>query len=147
MQQNELIGLLVHFPFCNLDIDAENVYLYLLLILKIHTYIFCFCRPYGSSIGKMGSSSEFNSNSLTRKGRFNISTENSIMAASIISANSNTPNTNSLTKKGRFRVKRVRSGSQDEGKPDSKEQSPTIISNVNVITTFFTNRPTTPNPK
>ena len=109
--------------------------------------MFSFCRPYGSSIGKMGSSAEFNSNSLTRKGRFNISTENSIMAASIISANSNTPNTNSLTKKGRFRVKRVRSGSQDEGKPDSKEQSPTIISNVNVITTFFTNRPTTPNPK
>merc|ERR1712223_2225748 len=29
---------------------------------------------------------------------------------------------------------------------DSKEQSP-VISNVNVITTFFMNRPTTPNPK
>ena len=133
--------------FWNLDIDVENYLITLFTFDFENTHIFSFCRPYGSSIGKMGSSAEFNSNSLTRKGRFNISTENSIMAASIISANSNTPNTNSLTKKGRFRVKRVRSGSQDEGKPDSKEQSPTIISNVNVITTFFTNRPTTPNPK
>ena len=99
-----------------------------------------FSSPYNSSIGY--GAGDFNTNSLTRKGRFNILTENNLT-----SANPNTPNTNSLTKKGRFRVKRVRSGSQDEGKPDSKEQSPTIISNVNVITTFFTNRPTTPNPK
>ncbi len=83
------------------------------------------------------------SNSLTRKGRFNVSSSTAEQVPS-------SSNTNSLTKKGRFRVKRVRSGSTDEGgqRPnDSKEQSP-VISNANAInTTFFTNRPVTSNPR
>ena len=56
-------------------------------------------------------------------------------------------NTNSLTKKGRFRVKRVRTGSADEGRPDSKEQSP-VIAGLNYANTgYFNYRPTITNPK
>ena len=87
-----------------------------------------FFSPY-ASIGY--GSGDSNSNSLTRKGRFNITTSYSTETGT-------TGNTNSLTKKGRFRVKRVRTGSIDEGggltlRHDSKEQSPSI----SIVATSF----------
>ena len=94
--------------FCNIDLFCE----------KIKSY--SNFSPY-ASIGYASSAGglESNSNSLTRKGRFNITTATTPDQGL-------TSNSNSLTKKGRFRVKRVRTGSCDEGRPDSKEQSPNI---------------------
>ena len=100
--------------YCNRGLRSE----------KAFSVLFFFFSPY-ASVG------ESNSNSLTRKGRFNISTGGD--------------SSNSLTRKGRFRVKRVRSASIDEGRADSKEQSPSIISLGN-NTSAYTYKATT-NPK
>ena len=89
-----------------------------------------FFSPY-ASIGYGSGAS--NSNSLTRKGRFNITTSYTTETGTTTTT---TGNTNSLTKKGRFRVKRVRTGSIDEGgglRHDSKEQSPSI----SIVATSF----------
>ena len=114
----------------------SNVCLYFITFWEVNKK-FLFSSSFSSPYASIGyGSGDSNSNSLTRKGRFNITTSYSTETGTTTTT---TGNTNSLTKKGRFRVKRVRTGSIDEGggggglRHDSKEQSPSI----SIVATSF----------